>query len=182
MDPPEAEGIRETLWASGVALAQDGEGTVHALSAQRQDKGDQIDVWYRSSQDGDSWSKPVKLSSSRAAIKGFPAFTAAGTRVHAIWLECEEGWCRVCYRGTLDGGKTWSEPVTVSKPGRPSALMTERGFRTFSGHYMGVAEDGKGLAHIVWGVMKQGLIKAGEGEIWHASVRLVGTIQEQSSQ
>jgi len=60
--------------------------------------------------------------------------------------------------------------------------MAERGFRTFSGHYMGVAEDGQGLAHIVWGVMKQGLTKSGEGEIWQASVRLVGTIREQSSQ
>lgn len=47
---------------------------------------------------------------------------------------------------------------------------------------MGVAEDGQGLAHIVWGVMKQGLTKSGEGEIWQASVRLVGTIREQSSQ
>lgn len=175
IDPPEVQTAGVTMWASGVALAQDGEGTVHALSAQRASKGNRVEVWFRSSKDGDSWSKPVQLSSSRAAIKALPAIAAAGTRVHAIWLECEEGWCRVCYRGSLDGGKTWSEPVTVSKPGRPSELMTEKGFRTFSGHYMGVADDGLGLAHVVWGVMKQGLTKAGEGEIWHASLRLVDT-------
>jgi hypothetical protein len=176
----EAAGV--SLWASGIALAQEGKGTVHALSAQRADKGDRVDVWYRSSQDGDSWSKPIPLSSSRTAIKGHPAVAAAEKRVHAIWLECEEGWCRVCYRGSLDGGKTWSEPITVSKPGRSSELMTEKGFRTFSGHYMGVTEDGRGVAHIVWGVMKPGLLKEGEGEIWHASVRLVGKVLEKPSQ
>ncbi|HZV03941.1 MAG TPA: sialidase family protein [Gemmataceae bacterium] len=173
----EEEEAGVTMWASGVALAQDDEGTVHALSAQRAEKGESIDVWYRSSQDGDSWSKPMQLSSSRAAIKAHPAIASAGKRVHAIWLECEERWCRVCYRGSLDGGKTWSEPITVSKPERPSELMTKKGFRTFSGHYMGVAEDGRGITHIVWGVMKRGLLKEGEGEIWHASVHLLGKVQ-----
>jgi hypothetical protein len=60
--------------------------------------------------------------------------------------------------------------------------MTEKGFRNFSGHYMGIAEDGRGVAHIVWGVMKRGLLKGGEGEIWHASLRLVGEVLEKPSQ
>jgi hypothetical protein len=179
-ETPEKDAAGVTMWASGVALAQDGEGTVHALSARRVEKGDRVEVWYCNSKDGDSWSKPTQLSSSRAAIKAHPAIAAAGTRVHAIWLECEEGWCRVCYRGSLDGGKTWSEEITVSKPRRPSELMTAKGFRSFSGHYMGIAEDGRGGAHVVWGVMKPGLLKEGEGEIWHASIRLAGNLPDKT--
>jgi hypothetical protein len=180
VEPPEMQAAGVTMWASGVALAQDATETVHALSAQRAEKGDSVDVWYRSSKDGDSWSKPTHLSSSRAAIKAHPAIAAAGTRVHGIWLECEERWCRVRYRGSLDGGKTWSQQIIVSKPGRPSELMTEKGFHWFSGHYMGIAEDGRGVAHIVWGVGKPGLLKEGEGEIWHASLRLDAKPPEKS--
>jgi len=117
----------------------------------------------------------MQLSSSEATTKFYPAVAAAGTRVHAIWGECQDGWCRVCYRGSADGGKSWSSVINVSKPGRASDLMTDKGFRTFAGHYMGVADDARGAAHIVWGVQAphHPLNQPGKGELWHASVRLV---------
>jgi hypothetical protein len=169
----EAAGV--LMYASGAALALDGTGTVHALAAQPAGQGQLRHVWYRNSRDGDSWSKPMQLSSSGTAIKFYPAIAAAGTRVHAIWVECQDGWCQVCYRGSADGGKSWSSLIHVSKPGRASELMADKGFRTFAGHYLGVADDGRGGAHIVWGVTTphQPLNQPGDGELWHAAVRLV---------
>jgi photosystem II stability/assembly factor-like uncharacterized protein len=159
---------------SGAALALDGAGAVHALAAQPEGHGQPRQVWYRSARDGGSWSKPVQLSSGTTPTKFYPALAAAGTRLHATWVECQDGWCQVCYRGSLDGGKTWSRLIHVSRPERASVLMTDKGFRVFSGHYMGVAEDGRGLSHIVWGVAGHApRNQPRPGELWHASVRLV---------
>jgi photosystem II stability/assembly factor-like uncharacterized protein len=169
---PQEESAAVQMWATAAALARDGAGTVHALSAQRADKGEQVDVWYRQSKDGKEWSKPVELSRSRAEVKAYPALAAAGTRVHAIWIESAEGWCQVWYRGSADGGKTWSDRVAVSRPGQATKLMTENGFRSYSGHYMGIAEDGRGTAHVVWAVSEPGLPQSKKAEVWHTTVRL----------
>jgi photosystem II stability/assembly factor-like uncharacterized protein len=169
---PQEQSAEVQMWASGAALARDGAGTVHALSAQRADKEKRVDMWYRRSKDGKDWSKPIELSRSRAVVKVYPALAASGQRVHAIWLECAEGWCQVWYRGSSDGGKTWSDRVVVSRPGRATKLMTEKGFRSFSGHYMGIAEDGHGTAHIVWAVSEPGPPQGKQAEVWHTTVRL----------
>jgi hypothetical protein len=171
MDPQEeAAGVFGMF--SGVALAQDGTATLHAMFARRGASGNQADVWYRRSTDAKAWSEPVRISSGRAPIKVFPALAASGTRVHAIWLECDDGWCRVCYRGSADSGKTWSELVTLSKPEQATSLVTQKGFRAFAGHYMGIAEDGRGTAHAVWAVSGGRGESAQPGEVWHASVQL----------
>jgi hypothetical protein len=169
---PQEEFAAVLMWATAAALARDGTGTVHALSAQRADKGDRIDVWYRASRDGKDWSKPVELSRSRAEVKAYPAMAASGQRVHAVWLVGEAGWCQVWYRGSIDGGKTWSDRVAVSRPGRATKLLTEKGFRSYSGHYMGIAEDGHGTAHAVWAVSEPGLPQSKQAEVWHTTVRL----------
>jgi hypothetical protein len=158
---------------SGVALAQDSSSAaLHAVFTRRGESADRADVWYRRSADAQTWSEAVLLSSGRAPIKVYPAIAASGSRLHAIWLECEDHWCRVCYRGSLDSGKTWSRVVTLSKPAEPSALLTDKGFRAFAGHYMGIAEDGRGTAHAVWAVSGGRGKAAKPGEVWHAAVRL----------
>jgi hypothetical protein len=70
----------------------------------------------------------------------------------------------------MDAGKKWSDRVALSKPGKATQLMTMKGFRTFSGHYFGVADDGRGTAHVVWAVA--GDQAKQRGEVWHTTVRL----------
>jgi hypothetical protein len=64
--------------------------------------------------------------------------------------------------------------VAVSKPDKATDLLTDKGFRTYSGHYLGVADDGRGTAHIVWAIRAPS--ETGDpptkGEVWHAVVRL----------
>jgi hypothetical protein len=131
-------------------------------------------VWYRRSADGERWVEPVELSRSRAPLKAYPAVAAAGQRVHAVWLEVEDGWCSVWYRGSADGGKSWSDRVAVSKPDKETDLLTDKGFRAYSGHYLGVAEDGRGTAHIVWAIRAPSASgdPPTKGEVWHTIVRL----------
>jgi hypothetical protein len=173
---PAEEAANIYLEASQVGLAQGAAGAIHVLTAQKAEKANRADLWYRRSADGETWAEPRELSGNRAALKGYPAVTAAGERVHAVWLEYADGWCQVCYRGSADGGNTWSARTVVSVPREATTLMTEKGFRSFAGHYLGVAEDGRGTAHVVWAVGELtepgGPVK--RGEVWHAAIRLGG--------
>ena len=157
---------------SQVGLAHDGTSAFHVLAAQMTEAPSSAKVRYWRSADGTRWSEPTELSAGRAELRAYPALAASGPRVHATWLECVDGWCHVRYRGSTDGGKTWSDRFTVSKPAQPTDVQTNEGFRHFSGHYFGIAEDGTGAAHIVWAVHDPHGQPSGRGEVWHAVVRL----------
>jgi photosystem II stability/assembly factor-like uncharacterized protein len=158
------------LWASpGVALALDGSGAAHVVYCYP--AGDKKDyrLLYRRSMDLQAWSDPVPLSSGDADnFRGFPAIAAAGDRVHVTWMERSGGLFNVWYRGSADGGKHWSKPLRLSRPERPTDLLTAAGFKEPGGHYMSLAEDGRGTAHAAWGVGQGN----SSGEIWHCAVRL----------
>ena len=169
---PIEESAEIYLQASQVGLAWDGAGAFHVLSAHKAGDGKPVEVRYRRAADVARWTEPVVLSVGHAELRGYPAIVASGPRVHAAWLECEGGWCNVRYRGSSDGGRTWSEAVSLSRPGRATGLLTDRGFRRYSGHYLGVAEDGRGAAHVVWAVRGPREGPPARGEVWHAIVRL----------
>jgi hypothetical protein len=158
------------IWASArVGLALDGAGAAHALYCYP--AGDKKDyrLLYRRSTDLQTWSDPVSLSSGDADnFRGFPAIAAAGDRVHVTWMEGLGGLFNVWYRGSIDGGKHWSKPLRLSLPERPTDLLTARGFKEPGGHYMSLAEDGRGTAHAAWGVGQGN----SSGEIWHCAIRL----------
>jgi hypothetical protein len=136
----------------GVALALDGAGAAHAVYCYP--AGDKKDyrLLYRRSTDLQTWSDPVPLSSGDADFRGFPAVAAAGDRVHVTWMEQSGGLFNVWYRGSADGGKHWSKPARLSVPERPTKLLTAEGFKAPAGHYMSLAEDGRGTAHAAWGI------------------------------
>jgi hypothetical protein len=70
----------------------------------------------------------VPLSSGDAdEVRYFPA---AGDRVHVCWMERAGGLYNVWYRGSADGGKHWSKPLCLSRPERPTKLLTAAGFRS----------------------------------------------------
>jgi len=160
-----------SLYFSGAVLAQSTGGVFHALSARAGEKSEGVDVWYRTSRAAESWSAPVKLSQGSAELRGYLVLAASGQRVHASWLEVKDGWCNVVYRGSLDGGKTWSAATQVSKAKSRNGLQTANGFRSFAGDYMGMADDGQGNAHVVWAVSGTGK-RGARGEVWHTIVRL----------
>jgi len=169
---PVEEAADIDLKLSQVGLAHDGAGSFHVVTTQRTAKARPVEVRYWRSTDGERWTEPKELSGSQADIKAYPAVAAYGPRVHVVWLEIADGWCNVRYRGSADGGNSWTECVTLSKPAIPSGLQTAEGFRSYSGHYMGIAEDGYGAAHVVWAVRGSPEKPMEKGEVWHTVVRM----------
>jgi photosystem II stability/assembly factor-like uncharacterized protein len=159
------------LGGPNTALALDGSGAAHAVYCYP--AGDKKDyrLLYRRSTDLQAWSDPVPLSSGDAAdFRGFPAIAAAGDRVHVTWMERAGGLFNVWYRGSSDGGKHWSKLLCLSRPERPTDLLTAKGFKYPGGDYMSLAEDGRGTAHAAWGIGAQA--RNSSGEIWHCAIRL----------
>jgi hypothetical protein len=152
-----------------VALALDGAQTFHAVSVRAAAAGAPAGVLHRHSADGLTWSGPSLMTEAEAGVDlQFPVLAAADTRLHAAWLERRGKWADVWYRASRDGGKTWSPRLLLSRAAQPTGALTERGFRHFAGHYMSIAEDGRGTAHVVWGARHDDQTL---GEIWHARVR-----------
>jgi hypothetical protein len=143
----------------GPALALDGAGRAHAVSVRLEDGKGKRDLLLRSTSDFQTWSEPFVLAQGEdAEYLGFPAITASGNRIHVAWIEGKDKKYHTWYRGSPDGGKTWSDRLLLSSLDHPS--------REPGGHYMGLAEDGKGTVHAAW-EWRQGQ----RGEIWHNSVR-----------
>jgi hypothetical protein len=168
---PQLEFVGGRWAAFGVALALGGSGAAHAVYCYP--AGDKKDyrLLYRRSADLQAWSDPVPLAAGADDdFRGFPAVAAAGDRVHVTWMERSGGLFNVWYRGSADDGRSWSKPVRLSRPDRPTELLTADGFREPGGHYMGLAADGTGMAHAAWGVIPQQ--GNGGGEIWHCTIRL----------
>jgi hypothetical protein len=169
---PHSQIREEVNWlgaSPGMALALDGSGAAHAVYCYPARNKKDYRLLYRRSTDLETWSDPVSLSSGDADnCRGFPAITAAGDRVHVTWMERSGGLFNVWYRGSIDRGKHWSKPIRLSRPERPTELLTAEGFKEPGGHYMGLAEDGRGTAHAAWGVGQGN----SSGEIWHCAIRL----------
>ncbi|MBC7077348.1 MAG: exo-alpha-sialidase [Synergistales bacterium] len=102
------------------------------------------DIYYRHSKDeGQSWSTPLNLSqsptgSSREQLK----IDAQG----ALYVTWDEGWDRLSgvgapiysvYRASLDGGISWSAPLTITYPTTGTAQLT-------------AGADGQGGVLLVW--------------------------------
>jgi hypothetical protein len=161
---------RNPLDATGPAIAHSDSGGLHTLTVRGEEKDGPQALLYRRLLNGTDWSESVELVMDNARVSiQYPVIAAFEQRVHAAWIEGADGWLNVWYRGSWDSGKTWSERVRLSAPERPTAIMTESGFRRFSGDYMSIAEDGQGVAHIAWGARQEG---RGRGEIWHARARI----------
>ena len=151
------------------ALAAWGPGVAHAVYALPDDAElTRSSLWHRTSADLATWSEPVRLSGGEGEWAGFPdAGVGASGRVHVAWMERRAGRWRVLYRGSADGGRTWTDPLPVSRPEAPTEFLTEDGFAEPGGHYMGLAEGARGTVHLAWGA---GAGPAGHGEIWYATV------------
>jgi hypothetical protein len=125
-------------------------------------------LWAVSSRDWTNWSEPLRLSAGGVKEVRNPAIATAGEIVHAAWMERDGDRYQMRYRASKDGGATWSDAQTLSRPHASSPLVTEQGF-----HIVGdddqpaVADDRAGKAHVVWAV---GGKADGGHAVWHVTV------------
>lgn len=102
------------------------------------------DIFYRRSTDGGrTWSYPINLSDSPTGSSRPQLEIDGADHIHVVW---DEGWDSLTGQGkpisgtyvvSLDGGNSWSEPVTFSHPEGTNAQLT-------------VGIDGWGNPLVVW--------------------------------
>ncbi len=123
-------------------VVADGTGRLHLVYPGSGASG----VVYQTSVDGGAtWSFPVTVATT-AGAKQSANFTrlAVGPdgTIHVVWTEFElpNGWppTGVYYSHSIDGGKTWSNPIQIAGPGFDQA---------------NVAAGSNGLVHVAWNGM-----------------------------
>jgi BNR repeat-like domain len=155
----------------GTAMASDAAGKLYLLwNSGTVDFGPER-IYFSASDDGVNWSP--KLDVSRAAVgvgHAFPAIVAGSAGdVRIAWMDQRNfpHW-DVYYRGSADGGATWSPEVTLSTFVLGYSYIFTDGFRFPFGDYFELALDFQDRTHAVWG---QGFNWLSPGSIWYTRQR-----------
>jgi hypothetical protein len=169
--------------AADVMLAVDGRNRAFVTYMKGDGPRQPYGLFLRSSADsGRSWSPPQTVSaaprpqSQDTADHDFPMIATSGSDwLCVVWVDDRRGAFDVWARCSTDGARTFGADVLLSDRGDSASYKSLSGFRSFYGHYGGVAIDGSGRLYAVWG--------AGEpdyrtGSVWFNSVDLAYAVRK----
>jgi hypothetical protein len=180
--PPEcatAQRCETGFLGAQIALASDSAGALYALWNSGAVHGRAERVYFSSSTtEGSSWSARADISKAEIDVEHcFPAIIAGVSGdVRVAWMDMrasEPGhperllWNTI-YRSSTNGGATWSDEAQLSTPVRGYDYILPTGFRFPFGDYFGLAIDGEGTTHAVWG---EGRNYKSPGSIWYTRGR-----------
>ncbi|MDG6221120.1 MAG: sialidase family protein, partial [Candidatus Thermoplasmatota archaeon] len=95
-----------SIAGSGMSMACDGT-TLHMVMQEWRDAPG-LEIYYsRSTDNGDTWAEPTRLSKNDDYNNTIGAIAADNGRVFAVWDDAE--YNNICYRISGDGGETWTE-------------------------------------------------------------------------
>jgi hypothetical protein len=179
--PPacEAQGCGNGFLGAQIALASDSAGALYALWNAGAVNGGSEQIFFSSSTTGGAtWSARSSVSSAAPGVEhGFPAIVAgAPGDVRVAWMDTrsseaghpEHPLWNTFYRSSTNGGATWSNETQLSGPVRNYDYILSGGFRFPFGDYFGLAIDGEGNTHAVWG---EGRDYKSPGSIWYTRAR-----------
>ncbi|MGP0021382.1 MAG: sialidase family protein [Candidatus Sulfotelmatobacter sp.] len=179
--PPECakQSCEAGFLGAQIALASDAAGALYALWNAGAANGGPERIYFSSSTtEGASWSERANVSDAERGVEhAFPALVAgASGDVRIAWMDAratESGhadrplW-NAFYRNSTNGGATWSAETRLSGPAQGYDYILPGGFRFPFGDYFGLAIDGDGATHAVWG---EGRDYKSPGSIWYARGR-----------
>jgi hypothetical protein len=179
--PPECEdqGCGNGFLGAQIALASDTAGALYAAWNAGAMNGGAEQIYFSSSTTGGAtWSARSNISSAAPGIEhGFPAIVAGVPGdVRVAWMDTRSSeaghperllW-NTFYRASTNGGATWSNETQLSTPVRNYDYILSGGFRFPFGDYFGLAIDGEGNTHSVWG---EGRDYKSPGSIWYTRGR-----------
>ena len=179
--PPdcEAQSCETGFLGAQIALATDAAGALYALWNAGAANGGSERIYFSSSTTaGASWSERVAVSKATPGTEhSFPAIVAgASGDVRIAWMDTRETepghperplW-NTYYRSSTNGGATWNAETRLSGPAAGYDYILPSGFRFPFGDYFGLAIDGDGATHAVWG---EGRDYKSPGSIWYTHGR-----------
>jgi hypothetical protein len=172
--PPECSSYK-CGWAylgAQITMASDAAGTLYALwNSGSVDKSPERIYFSSSTTSGATWSPKVDLSSAPDGTEhAFPALVAAAAGdVRVAWMDTRNHphW-NTFYRSSTNGGATWSKVTQLSGSVSGYNYIKANGFSFPFGDYFGLAIDGRGETHAIWG---EGLNFDSPGSIWYTNGR-----------
>lgn len=155
-----------------ITTASDAAGTVYALwNAGTVDKSPERIYFASSITSGDTWSSRVNISSMPTGVEhAFPALAAgADGDVRIAWMDTRHSphWNTI-YRGSTNGGATWSPEQILSGHVPGYRYVRPAGFNFPFGDYFGLTIDAHGHTLAVWG---EGWNFRSPGSIWFSRER-----------
>jgi hypothetical protein len=162
-----------------IALASDAAGAIYALWNAGSVNGGPEHIYFSSSTSaGASWTERTVVSNAANGVEhAFPAIAAgASGDVRVAWMDARateaghpnRGLWNTYYRTSTNGGATWNAETRLSGPVPDYDYILPRGFRFPFGDYFGLAIDGDGVTHAVWG---EGRDYRSPGSIWYTHGR-----------
>ena len=178
--PPdcESQGCGTGFLGPQISLASDTAGALYALWNAGSVNGGPERIYFASSTtNGVTWSARSNVSGAPDVEHAFPAIAAgASGDVRIAWMDAranEPGrhtlalW-NTFYRVSTNGGASWAEETRLALPVAGYDYILPAGYRFPFGDYFGLAIDGDGATHAVWGV---GRNYNSPGSIWYTRVR-----------
>jgi len=179
--PPECEAqFCETgFLGAQISLASDAAGALYALWNAGGAKGGPERIYFSSSTtSGASWSERVSVSGAAKGVEhAFPAVVAGVSGdVRIAWMDAravdashpDRRLWNTFYRSSTNGGATWTTETRLSGASQGYDYILRGGFRFPFGDYFGLAIDGDGATHAVWG---EGRNYKSPGSIWYTHGR-----------
>ena len=135
------------------AVAADGRGNlVFAFAKNDRPQGPNALYVSRSNDDGATWSEAALVSNAGNAMS--PAVAAAPDgSFRLVWQDDRNGhssW-NTWYSRSGDAGATWSKAVRLSDRASGASYKHAGGYDFPFGDYLGLAVNGEGVNHVVWG-------------------------------
>lgn len=162
-----SRGCYDGYYAAFPSLAADRAGNlVFVYAAASRPAGPQT-VYVRWSGDGGATWSTARPLSSRGANGVFAAVAGVGDGDFRIWfMDDRQGTRRwnVWFRRSTDGGLTWTRAVRISNGFSGADYKHPRGFDEPYGDYGGIAIDGDGRTHALWG---ESVSYTGPGGAWY---------------
>jgi hypothetical protein len=168
--------------AADIAVAIDVRGYAYVTYMEGTGPRQPYGLFLRSSTDaGRSWSKPQVVSAAPRPRSGdladhdFPMIAASGAgRVCVVWVDDRRGALDVWARCSSDAGETWGPDILFSDRSNGAAYKSGVGFKTFYGHYGGVAIDSSDRLHAAFG---EGEPEYRTGAVWFNSIDLADALR-----
>jgi hypothetical protein len=131
----------ESFWLSKPAIAVSG-NNIHVVWDDDRDLDDEI-FYKRSSDNGESWSSEIMITTNDGLKSEFPAIAVNGDVIHIVWNDKRDVYDEIYYKRSNDNGENWNSNYRISSGDGSASYIPS------------VALNGNDI-HVVWSDIRDG--------------------------